>query len=200
MNTKILIFERTVLWFLFLNALLVCTKSIADPGDTDIRPTRNNAECIISFAKDDSNIRSTRIFCSLLKKHKIKGVITECMITGSVGNWQNRGTWEEWLDLYNEGYLDLANHTVTHPFIIIDLPEDSIYYEVVNAKTTLEERFPGLDVMFVVSPRANRDKVVDQIFEETHYSAKWGGSHVGFNSLSPSVFEWNHLLQKQAFH
>ncbi len=175
----------------------LCSCLFASPGETDIRPTRNNSSSIITIIKDDGFYGSTKVYCELLEKNGIKGKVTEAIITDTVGNWSSRGTWEKWTELYNTGYLDFANHTRTHAHLT-QISDQQLDAEINGAKEILEEKFPEVDILLAIVPFAERNEKVTDKVKEKHWSLKGGGGdYKGYNSLSPTDEEWYYLMQKQ---
>lgn len=178
----------------------------ADPGDTTPCLLKDNKKSAVTFVIDDGYLDVIQLkYLPFFRQTGLRG--TAAIITADIGasaasqsgvpvdllmgSWP---TWQDWVGIVTEGFLDIANHSLTHP----DLTTVSPYrleYEVNESKTIIDANLPNYKTICYVYPYDSHDQTVRTKVAERHFAAR--GGQQGYNPLSFSTEDqYYQLLQK----
>jgi oligosaccharide reducing-end xylanase len=164
---------------------------LAAPGSAQICQIKDNKKSAVVFTTDDGLLNSVKFYVSEWKKDSLRG--TCAIISGSVGG---AAQWAEWKKLIDEGYLDVGNHSMTHP--VGGLPTLSLAAlepDVNGSKTQIETNLPGYHVVTFLCPEgAYNDQVINKIME--HHAANRVVDR-GYNSFNPTQSQIYRLKRQQ---
>ena len=164
-------------------------KASGDEMAADIMQTKGNVGAIATIISDDGVISSGQILDELTQKYKIP-----LTCAGIVSKSFNGNDLAKWQEIERRGWIEMINHSWTHP----DRMSDSAEYadkecnteaglkrELVDSKKYYEENFTT-DAISFAAPNNSMSTRGYQIMQENgYYSARLGDR--GFNSVSPEV-------------
>lgn len=78
-------------------------------------------------------------------------------------------SWQQVRDMVASGYVDLGSHTRTHCRLLESLAEDTVFDEIVNSKSILEEQ-TGQKISLFCYPNGDRSELAVRMVDQ-HYSA-----------------------------
>lgn len=171
---------------------------------TTICDLKDDKTCAVTFTTDDALYRSCLFYQSRFKEYGLKGtlLISACFIcpapnTDIINESNGFASWEQWQAFVGEGFFDVANHTISHPYLN-QIPAEQLEDEVNGAQAILRERFPGQKILCMANPYVVTDDAIDEVIRQRHFSARNGGG--GYNSLNPAEREWYRLDFQTALH
>jgi beta-galactosidase len=164
---------------------------LAAPGSAQVCQIKDNKKSAVVFTTDDGLMKSVKFYISEWKKDSLRG--TCALISGQVSG---AAEWAEWKKLIDEGYLDIGNHSRTHP--TGGLPTLSLAQlepDVNGSKTDLETNLPGYHVVTFLCPEgAYNDQVINKIMER-HAANRVVDR--GYNSFNPTQSQIYRLKRQQ---
>ncbi|MBP7175256.1 MAG: polysaccharide deacetylase family protein [Thermoclostridium sp.] len=171
--------------------------------ETTICALKDDKACAVSFTTDDALYRSCVFYQSRFKEYGLKGTIMPpthfiCPSPNKDFSESNGfASWEQWQAFLSEGCFDVANHTISHPFLD-KISSEQLEDEVNGAQAVLRERFPGQKVICMANPYVITNDAIDAVIRQRHFSARNGGD--GYNSLDPTDRQWYRLDFQTALH
>lgn len=166
--------------------------AIAAPGSTVICNVKDNKKSAVVFTTDDGLLTSVKYYVAEWKKDTLRG--TCAIIPGELGN--NASQWAPWKTLVAEGYLDLGNHSMTHPAGgLVNLTLSQLEPEVNGAKDAIEANVPGYKVITFLCPEGAYNDLVIQKIMERHAANRVIDN--GYNTFNPTVAQIYRLKRQQ---
>ncbi len=152
---------------------------------------------IYTFISDDGYYDSVSWFDEQFEKYGLHGSVAMiCDYVVEEGDeTENRGTVEEWQDIFDKGRFDLINHSYTHKAPLPTLSQDELNYEILDSLKWLRETFPGQKVLGFCTPYNQSNLNVYNTVKESHYALRDGA---GYNSLNPTEDGWFKIVHKSS--
>lgn len=173
---------------LFSFAASCIATAFASPVSTTICQCRDNKASAVVLTTDDGLLNSVQYYVSQWKIHNLRG--TAAIIVSDVSNWQ------PWIDMVEEGYLDIGNHSMNHPFLP-DVSVSELDNEINSSKNVIESNIPGFTVTCFLCPGGGYNDNVIDVIRQQHYANRVIDH--GYNSFSPTEDELFRLKRQQIF-
>jgi hypothetical protein len=178
----------------------------ADPGDTTLCLLKDNKKAAVTFVFDDGFYDVVHdVYLPEFREHGLKGtaaLVTEA-IEESTGiqpfgllqdpllfTW---ATWTDWNTILAEGYIDVANHSYSHPDLR-NVNPTRLEREVNGSKAILDSHLANYQTICFIYPYNHHNETIRAKAAEKHYAAR--GGQIGYNSLSPTQEQFFQLLQQ----
>ncbi len=150
------------------------TKKLSGEMDSEILPVYGGADSIVSMSYDDGYYDSVEILNQLLVTYNLTA--SAMMIAERV----NDSNVQQWIDLFNQGYVEPQNHSMTH-LNLKDNPTDENYQiEILDSQTRLENYFGNDILAYAAAYNVLSDGAWETVMD-SHYAARLGA--YGINSL-----------------
>lgn len=168
---------------------------------TTLCALKGDKSCAVTFTADDNLYRSFLFYQSRFREYGLKGTVM--LTTNFVLPDEKKAanddftTWEQWQAFIAEGFFDVGNHTISHPYLD-RIPAAQLESEVNEAQALLRQKFPGQKVLCMANPFVVTNDDIDVVIRQQHFSARNGQG--GFNSLDPGDNEWFRLNFQTALH
>lgn len=163
-------------------------KASGDEMAADIMQTKGNVGAIATIISDDGVISSGEILDELTQKYEIP---VSC--AGIVSQSFNGGNLAKWQEIESHGWIEMINHSWTHPDRMSDSAEHAdkecnteagLKRELVDSKQYFEENFTTDAISFAAPNNSMSKRGWEIMKQEGYYSARLGER--GFNSVSPA--------------
>lgn len=183
---------KKLLIVLLTCALMLCQLTVfASAADTEtvnaqIDLVYGGASGIVSMTFDDGYSETAILLDRLFTKYDLKGSL---MIIGSNSSTDTTGyylTSSTGNQLFAGGRLEPQSHSMTH-VRLTDLPtasaNDTYKYEIADAKTVVENMFPGYDILSFAIPHGTMDAGATNYAKNYYYALRTNVA--GVQSLDP---------------
>ena len=148
--------------------------------DAYITDAYNNSDAIVTIISDDGFYLSGMCFNALMKRYHLRGTVA-----GAVCNLDPY--LDEWITLYNEGYVEIVNHSYNH----IKMSEDSdiannyfaLRHELLDSRKYIEREFGTKQIAFVCPENTMCVKGYEILSNGGYWAVRRGNR--GLNSISP---------------
>ena len=178
----------------------------ADPGDTTLCLLKDNKKAALTFVFDDGFYDVVHdVYLPEFREHGLKGtaaLVTEDIeeSTGIQPLWVLRdsllftwATWTDWNTILAEGYIDVANHSYSHPDLR-NLNPTRLEQEVNGSKVILDSHLANYQTICFIYPYNHHNETIRAKVAEKHYAAR--GGQIGYNGLSPTQEQFFQLFQQ----
>ena len=162
-------------------------KLSGDAMVASIMSTKGNAGAIATIISDDGVITSGRILDELTQKYEIP---VSC--AGIVSSSFNGSSLAEWQEIESHGWIEVFNHSWTHPNRMSDdaqykdlycNTEEGLKQELVDSKEWFEQNFETDAISFAAPNNSMSTRGWEIMKEQGYYSARLGSR--GFNNIPP---------------
>ena len=91
--------------------------------------------------------------------------------------------WKPWVSMVNSGFLDVGNHSYSHPNPnLTAIPAGELDHQINGAKALIESNIPGFKVLWFVAPQSVYTQQILDIIKQQHYA--FTTAVPGYNSFS----------------
>ncbi len=177
--------------------------SFAAPGATTACTVKDNKTAAVVFTTDDGFYNSIQQYLPLWQYYNLRGTVA--LVTGwvagegiAITDTPNmgvyHGSWSEWAALVDGEYLDIGNHTQSHP----DLTQCNaaqLEFEINGAKQRIDLNIPQYHTICLLCPSGAYNNTVINKAMEQHYACRVIDN--GYNSFSPTTNDIYRLKRQQ---
>lgn len=141
----------------------------------------NNKKAAASVTFDDGILAAAEYYNSLFKKNNIHGT---AML---VADWVREENIPKWQALFDEGNIDLGNHSKSHNinYNAASTTDEEIIEDITGGYNKLKEMFPNEEIITFASPWTQTNSLVASEVKKHHFANRCAGNG-GFASSSPT--------------
>jgi peptidoglycan/xylan/chitin deacetylase (PgdA/CDA1 family) len=187
--------------------ILVCLVSsticFAAPGATTVCTVKDNKTAAVVFTSDDGFYNSIQQYIPLWQYYNLRGTVAlvsgwvageGIAITDTPNIGVYHGSWAEWAALVNSEYLDIGNHTQSHPNLTL-CNATQLEFEINGAKQRYDLNIPQYHMICLLCPGGVYNNTVINKAMEQHYACRVIDN--GYNSFSPTTNDIYRLKRQQ---
>lgn len=166
-------FGTTVDWIGEEKTVLITTDGIVEPI---ICTWADNKAAAVSVTIDDGVYDSALQYNELQKKYGIRS--TQFIITS--GLYGSSRTPDEWINIFEEGYMDVGNHSYSHKikYSTDTYTEEELAHDIITSQEDLQKYFADYDVISFATPWGQNPNNVITELKKSHYANRGAGGGV----------------------